>query len=474
MTTDIKQAPTVDVVVLGAGLAGHCAALEAADAGARVMLMEKMARYGGSTLMSAGSFALAGTDLQAQVGVQDTPEGLHAELTRISEGKADPSLVRLYVDHQLESYQWLLAQGVAFHSVSLSSGTAVPRTHPTDPRQLMDALHARVLAHPLIQYQSQAAATELIFDGTDRQVQGVAYIHKGQQLTVRIRRAVVIATGGFTRNRALVQKFAPELANTPAWGGEGNTGDGLTMAWALGADMLDMGYVTGTFGVAINHYPDLSVHEGDALFLRMAMYRGGIAVNVQAQRFADESQSYKKLAALCLAQPRAIAFQIFDQRVMEQSVPTPSVNDFQGALARGIVKQAATLRELAALIGLDADTLEATVSRYNEMLRQGEDTDFGRKTLGGGWGQPVTLDQGPWYALPSSAALLSTYCGLRVDTQMRVLDVHAQPISGLYAVGEVAGGFHGAGYMSGSSLGKSVIFGRIAGRAAVTGESSAP
>ena len=67
MTTDIKQAPTVDVVVLGAGLAGHCAALEAADAGARVMLMEKMARYGGSTLMSAGSFALAGTDLQAQV-----------------------------------------------------------------------------------------------------------------------------------------------------------------------------------------------------------------------------------------------------------------------------------------------------------------------------------------------------------------------------------------------------------------------
>ena len=238
------------------------------------------------------------------------------------------------------------------------------------------------------------------------------------------------------------------------------------MAWELGADLLDMGYVTGTFGVAINRYPDVEVRPGDGLLLRMAMYRGGIAVNLEGKRFADESQSYKALATRCLAQPRAIAFQVFDQAVMDQSAPTPTVNDLEGALRKGVVRRADFVRGLAELVGLDPAALESTVARYNEMVRRGEDSDFGRRTLGGGFGKPVTLETPPWYILPCSAALLSTYCGLRVDTSMRVQDVRRRSIGRLHAAGEVVGGFHGAGYMSGSSLGKAVIFGRVAGRSA--------
>jgi fumarate reductase flavoprotein subunit len=457
----------VDVIVLGAGLAGHCAALAAAEAGVSVALVEKTRQPGGSTLFSAGSFALAGTDMQAAANVKDTPEGLAAELTKVAGGKADPALVRLYVENQLDAYGWLKQQGVVFHKVSLSSSTAVPRTHPTDPRQLVSALHDRLLAHPGIRYCDGLAATRLEPAVADAGVGGVWFADEGGgDRLLKAGKGVVVATGGFTRNPALVQKFAPELADAPAWGGEGNTGDGLTMAWELGADLLDMGYVTGTFGVAINHYPDTTVRPGDELLLRMGMYRGGIAVNLDARRFADESQSYKALATRCLAQPKAIAFQIFDQRVMDQSAPQPTVNDLKGALDKGVIRRADTLSELAALLGLDGDALQATVARYNAGVRAGEDTEFGRRTLGGGYGEPVTIETAPYYGMPCSAALLSTYCGLRVDTDMRVQTVRGKPIPRLHAAGEVVGGFHGAGYMSGSSLGKAVIFGRIAGRSA--------
>lgn len=455
-----------DVVVLGAGLAGLCAALAAAEAGATVTLLEKTAAAGGSTLMSAGSFALAGTDLQEAEGVKDSPEALAQELHKVSGGNADAGLVRLYVEQQVDAYHWLKRHGVVFHKVSLSSSTAVPRTHPTDPLQLVQALLASVRQCSAIRYLCDAAVTGLVTRGPAREVVGVDCLRDGRATTVHARQGVVIATGGFTRNRALVQTFAPELAHAPAWGGEGNTGDGLVMAWELGADLVDMGYVTGTFGVAVNRYPDVEVRPGDELLLRMAMYRGGIAVNLEGKRFADESQSYKALATRCLAQPKAIAFQVFDQAVMDQSAPAPTVNDLEGAWRKGVIHRAASVAELADRVGLDPAALEATVARYNGMVHRGEDTDFGRKTLGGGFGTPVALERPPWYILPCSAALLSTYCGLRVDTSMRVQDVRRRPIARLHAAGEVVGGFHGAGYMSGSSLGKAVIFGRVAGRSA--------
>jgi fumarate reductase flavoprotein subunit len=276
-------------------------------------------------------------------------------------------------------------------------------------------------------------------------------------------RGVVIASGGFTRSETLIETFAPEMAAALAWGGEANTGDGLRMAWELGADLRDMGYVTGTFGVAVNHYPDTAVLPGDTLYLRMAMYRGGIIVNLDGRRFADESQSYKTLGTLCLAQRRGIAIQIFDQPIMDQSAPFPSSNDLKGVYEEGIIRCAPTLRALAEIMQIDGVALEASVARYNLMVAQGQDTDFGRLSLGGGFGKPVKIETPPYYALPCGTGLLSTYCGLRVDPEMQVIDVAGRPIHRLFAAGEVIGGFHGKGYMSGSSLGKAAIFGRIAG-----------
>lgn len=384
---------------------------------------------------------------------------------KVSGGKADPGLVALYVELQLETRAWLEAQGVEFHKVSLSSNTSVPRTHPTIPAQVVRSLHARVRACGGIEYLPDTAAVALDAVQDRGGAWSVGVLGKGGARTLHSR-AVVLASGGFARSRPLVARYAPALANAQAWGGAGNTGDGLSMALAHGAALADMDHVAGTFGVAMPRYPEREPRAGDEVMLRMAMYRGAIAVNLHAERFADESLSYKTLGTRCLGQPQGVAFQVFDQPIMDQSAPAPNLNDFADAHAKGAIRKADTLEELALCVGLDPSRLAETVARYNACVREGRDPDFGRATLGGGYGRPVPLVTPPYYILPCCTALLATYCGLRVDRDMRVLREDGAPVPGLYAAGETVGGFHGAGYMSGSALGKAAIFGRVAGRRA--------
>lgn len=465
---------SADVVVIGGGLAGHCAALAAAECGATVLLLEKTGDYGGSSITAGGSFAFSGTDDQKAAGIQDSDELFEQDLLKAANDRCDRSLIKTYIAHQHDAHAWLKAKGVEFHKVSLSSGTSVPRTHPTNPPQLMKALHQRVLEDSRIRWMPNAAAKRLHFRNADRRITGMQAVIDNASQQISVRRGVIITTGGFSRARDYMERFAPELVGAPAWGGEGNTGDGLRMALEMGADIADTGYVTGTYGISINHYPDLDQKPGDLPYLRMANYRGAIVVNLEGRRFADESISYKKLGALTLAQSRAVAFQVFDQKIMDQSVPNPNINDFKSVLELGIIKTAQNWRDLAVSVGIDGATLEATVARYNADVASGSDTEFGRETLGGGFGKPVAIQTPPFYIFPCTTAVLATYCGLRIDGRSRVLNVYAEAIEGLYAAGEVTGGFHGAGYVSGSALGKAAIFGRIAGREAAGRASVCP
>src|SRR5947209_7804274 len=117
------------VIVLGGGLAGYSAAYEAAERGARVLLVEKAPEPGGSTVRSGGSFAFAGTDLQAAQGIEDNPELLRQDLLQGGGSQTDPELVELYVSHQIEAYEWLRRLGVEFHEVTLSGNQSAPRSH---------------------------------------------------------------------------------------------------------------------------------------------------------------------------------------------------------------------------------------------------------------------------------------------------------------------------------------------------------
>lgn len=448
-----------DVVVVGGGLAGYAAALEAAQRGAEVLLLEKQGECGGSSVLSGGFFAFAGTDIQQSAGISDSNDLLYEDIRRAGQQQNDEALVRTYVDHQMAAYQWVQRQGGKFTSVELAAGHSAPRAHSLRPQDFMQALAQRAAETGHIKTLLNAQAERLLREGADSRVDGVQATIEGQSANIRARRGVVLAAGGFSRNEAMLKLFVPHQARSVRYGGYGNTGDGVRMAWALGAGLRDVAYIKGTFGF----HPDAATVQGRD-WTKLAVYRGAIAVNKQAQRFVDESKPYKLLGDAVLAQPDALGYQIFDQGVMDTASDTAPPFKFKEALALGRLLTEPTLEAMARRVGLDPVVLAATVERYNGFVRNGRDEDFGRTGLSSGYGNRIELKRGPWYAYPSTSGLIATYCGVTVDTETRVLDVFGMPIAGLYAAGEMTGGFHGVAYMTGSSLGKCVIFGRIAGR----------
>lgn len=443
----------VDVVIVGGGLAGLCALNAALEAGASARLIEKTSALGGSTVLSSGLMAFAGTDEQHHEGIEDSAENLRADLERTGLGMSDPALLEVYTREQQSTYRWLKGAGVSFGEPHAGSGQSVPRSHPVDTWAVVTELarRARGLGGAI---DLGVSARRLLTVG--ERVVGVAASGASGDRTIRAG-AVVLTSGGFSRNEELLAKVAPSMAPALRAGGEGNTGDGLLMATKIGAGQADMAFVKGTFGI----FPFRSAaEEGTGI---LVVYKGAVAVNGYGHRFIDESLPYKVLGDACLAQPESLAFQIFDQRVMEQSEPSVPIYNFRRRLDAGQVRQADTLEQLANELGIDADNLIETVRSYNEAVQTGEADAFNRTTLCGGVGVPTPIMKAPFYGFPSTTVVLATYCGITFDPEARVTDVYGDAIPGLYAAGEVTGGFHGNGYVTGSSLGKSAIFGRIAG-----------
>jgi len=450
----------VDLLVVGGGLAGYCAALEAANAGANVTLIEKEGRTGGATILSGGSFAFAGTPLQKARGVEDSEERLYEDLRRVGGHENDDAIVRAYVSNQRDTFDWLASHGVIFERLFIASGQTVPRGHSRNAREVLDIVEARVRETGRVTTKLNVAARRLIRDEATGAVTGVLAESGGREETINTRHGVVLTTGGFSRSESLLKLFAPQQALAQRMGGPGNTGDGLLMAWRLGAGFRDMGYIKGTFGNHVSAGPEDH-------FLLFPMYAGAIIVNTQAKRFVDESLSYKLIGEACIRQPGAIGFQVFDQPVFDRAVPGVPSMDFQADLDAGRVITAPTLAGIAGMLRLDAAALAETVARYNGMAAQGRDDDFGRDGLCNHFGAMAPIGRPPYYAFAAKSVVLATYCGLTVDATMNVLDVFGAPIARLYAAGGCIGGFHGQAYMTGTANGKATIFGRIAARAAL-------
>lgn len=452
------------LVVVGAGMAGFSTALQAAQDGHEVILLEKLAETGGSSAMCGGCLAFAGTDLQRADGVEDSSELLFKDLREVGKFENDESLVRAYVDKQLDTYEWMKQAGVQFGPhVETSSGQSVPRVHNVDPADAVRALAASAKRTGKVQLLTETRALRLIRDPQDGRVVGVTAERNGETFKVLGSRGVVLTSGGFVQNAELIHRYAPQYNEESAVfiGGAGNEGDGLKMAQQLGADCRDMIYIKGTYG---KHPTDETNHHS-----LLAVYKGAIAVNQDGKRYVDESISYKLLGDACIQQPYSSTFQIFDQPIFDSGDNQTRILDIERRHEEGLVIQADTLEELAEMIEVPADVLLDTVKTYNGYVEAGSDPDFGREHLVHQHGALVKIETGPFYAYPSTAAVYGTYCGLCVDAAMHVLDVYGEPLPGLYAAGEVVGGLHGAAYMTGSALGKAAIFGRIAARTALAG-----
>lgn len=457
-----------DVVVIGAGLAGYTAALAAAENGADVLLLEKMPQPGGSSIMSGGSFAFAGTELQKTQNIQDGSEQLFEDL-KDSTSHQDIELIREFSDKQLETYHWMQQLGITFTNLSPSGGQSVPRSHGVNIKAAFEIIKSRASLMPNITLQVDSEPH--VINARDGHVTGVSFtsgakIHDDPEVAAA---AVIIATGGFSRSERLLRTFVPYLIEARRMGGHGNTGDGIVLGMSLGADLSDVSTVKATSGVSAE-LADMP----QAATLLNSLYRGGIMVNTASERFVDESISYKLISDYCLRQPQGLGIQIFDNQVLEQTIPGKIVNDYAGAREAGYLLEAFSIHELAIKANLDPKALTTTIDAYNQGVSKGEDADFGRLTLSANYGDRPLINQPPFFAYRSVAGVTSTYGGLKVDAKTRVADVFGSPIGGLFAAGEIMGGFHGNSYVSGSSLSKSVVFGRVAGRNAALESQTAP
>lgn len=442
-----------DLIIIGGGLAGLCAAVEAGEQGAKVLLLEKGKSLGGTAFLSGRYMAFAETDLQREKGINDSVQALARDMLDVGGGVNDPKLVNAYAKYQHETYEWLLKHGVKFLSLQAVSGHSVPRGHTVDTTQLINSLfeHLQTLPNVTILYQAEA---KRLLRNTTGKIDRVYFAYEGEERIVSAELGVILTSGGFTQNEKLLNQFSPNLGKAIRVGCPENTGDGLLMAWEHGAWVRDLPYLSGTYG--FHPLADESPFKYQAL----AYYKGAIIINKHGQRFVNESISYKLIGHEALKQPDAITFQIWDQTVMDKSIQGDKLYDFNNLLEQKLIYKADSLEEIADLIQVPVETLKETIATYNAGIKNGND-EFGRKTLTHNFGQPTPIEKPPFYAFQSTVAVLATYAGIAVNPIGQVINPYGEPIPGLFAAGEVTGGFHGAGYMTGSSLGKSAIFGRV-------------
>ena len=254
-------------------------------------------------------------------------------------------------------------------------------------------------------------------------------------------------------------KENPELAGAFLASAPGCDGAMLGLLVDLGAATRDLSVVEATFGTVVD--------EGAPLHPCLAVYLGAVAVSVRGRRFVDESRPYKEIGRACLAQPGGVAVQVLDRGILESGVAGVGPFDLAAWAGSGYLRRHESLAELAAFRGFDPDVLRDELDAYNaDVVAHGRDRRHGRSGLPGA-GALVPVASPPFYSCLSSSAVYGTYGGVHADRSLRVVKSDGSLLAGCYAAGEIVGGFHGAGYMTGSSLGKAVVFGRLAARHAL-------
>ena len=452
---DRLTAHEADVIVVGSGAAGLMSALEAADSGATVIVLESEAKTGGSTRLSGAYVALCETPLQP-----GTREELLRDLVESHHDDADESLSRLYVEEAPGTWTRLAELGVNFVRTFQFAHMSKPWAHELSGEEMSGGAEIITCLEKAARQRGIAILTStrarrLVVEGG--RVAGVIAEIGGESRTLLARRGVILATGGFTRSRELIRNFGrPGAEDILPLTGPGSRGDGLLMGMAIGAGTSYM-----TVGVAPTSPTDPETGKGV-----MVLYAGAIALNKPGARFCRESDLYIDTCWAALAQPDATFVQIYDRAMREAYAQT-----MMGKVLTGFREiESGSIDDLAGMLrdrhGFDAGGIVSGVARYNAGVRAGVDPDFGRSNLVGTAGELAPIEQGPFYAAVCRAGTTHFNGGLAVDGQMRVRTVFGEVIPGLYAAGEATGGFHGAGYMSGTFVGMALIFGRVAGRTA--------
>lgn len=439
-----------DVVVIGGGGAGFAAAVSAKEAGADVILLEKLASVGGNTLISGGEYAAPANELQEKEGIEDSKEQFAKD---VEEAGGDPELIKVLADNATEDAYWLRDDiGVEWlDSLMFFGGHSVKRS-------LIPAAHTgnELIKNYLnkseelgIEVQTEADVKEILAE--DGKIAGVRVETADGEMIVKAK-SVVIASGGFGANDEMTNEFDNEIdehvlsTNSP-----GATGDGILMAEELGADTVDM--------EKIQLYPICDVETGKLLYCGDTRLVGGaLLVNKEGNRFVEELGTRREISMAIKDQTDYVGYLLWDETSNETTGTMASnPQEAESLFERGLMVKADTLEELAEHFDIDKDALLETVATFNENSAKEEDPEFNLRMLG--W----QVKDAPFYMMKVAPAVHHTMGGLKINTEAQVLNKDGEWIDGLYAAGEVTGGIHGSNRLGSVAMTDITVFGRIAG-----------
>lgn len=448
-----------DVVVIGGGGAGLAAAVSAHQNGAKVIVIEKMPRVGGNTLIAGSAYNSADPKRQKPLGIEDSTD-LHFKHTYEGGDKlGNPVLIKTFVENTYPGIEWLESLGMGFKDeIFTVLGALYPRSHkPEKPlgTGFIGTYQNYINKNPDIKVLTDTTADELIIK--NGRVVGVKATGRKENPTITAKKGVVIATGGFAGNVEMRQKFNSKLnEDVPTTNHPGATGEGLNLASKAGADLIGLEYIQ-------------LLPMGDPLTGSLSGNIEGsvedrIFVNKSGKRFVAEDERRDVMTNALFNQEDNFMWVIVDTHTYPTEDSKNNFNETIGDLIKaGRAFRGETIEELATAIEVDPAALKETIAKYNQAVDAKKD-EFGRKLF------KTKLDKGPFYAGARVPTVHHTMGGIAVNENTQALDKNGTPIPGLYAAGEVTGGLHGANRLGGNALAEITVFGKIAGENAAKGD----
>ena len=515
-----------DVIVIGYGVAGACAAMKAHDDGAEVLLLEKEALPGGSTALSGGMFCLGGgTALQKDLGINETPDEFYNFLMAQGQNEAQEELQRLHADHAVETFDWLEntlglefprkiapwetgssnASGCGlgflgnewYPPIMKKVGRAVSHAHyqATAGKGFFEALKKQVDARG-ITVMLDTPTKKMIFDYANKRVLGVKAEENGQEINIKARKAVILTTGGYGRNKEVVKGLPQNYLDYVTFRPKGNTGDGLAMAQEVGGALFacDGADFLGHFGPSpsewgpsgdldLDKYTFIYVDRSGKRFTSEEFHLGIKALYWGRTGNIPGPSGESNLSTRSLMQKDVGGWVIFDETTRKYlDLDTTIVRgpDFKEVL---IVPEVGlevpcktvsgnSIEELCNAVkseidplkgeGIDSIGLKETLDSWNSHLP--EDPEWDRK-----YGL-IPIDKPPYYATFLWPFMLNETTGIKIDATAHVVNAWNEPISRLYSAGRNTGGQYGRIYTCGTALASGVIIGNIAGENAAKEE----
>ena len=449
-----------DVIIVGSGFAGLSAAAEAGELGARVVVLEKMGRYGGNSIISGGGYCAwdSKLHLRDKFNLGEDSWHLHRDDTlKGGDYYNIPELVEMMVKAAPDGLNWLIDAGAKIkETLPRIGGHSAHRSYHearSQGRGFTDPLKKLALSRGT-EIRLNAEVTCIWRRNEHGPVLGVETVREGNKKNIKVNRALVLASGGFSRDVKMRMDFNPGLV--PEYGctnHRGATGEMIRYARAIGADVLHLEF--------IQLYPCAAPKNGAIDSYALHPYSGTgyglFYVDRDGKRFVNELERRDVVSNAQIKSGKKPTYAVLNGQIFEKLAVT--AEEIQKGVAGGRIIEAETVAELARNLGIPADALQDSVARHNASIEKGIDPDFNKPMTK----NMVPLTVKPFYAIAQWPAIHHCMGGLRIDKNARVIDIWGRPIPKLYAAGEVCGGVHGANRLGGNAIPDCIVFGRIAG-----------